>query len=94
MANRFINRNFSLMWVGKTISLLGDKFYAIALAWWVLESTGSAALMSFVMALSIFPGIVCGIVSGPFVDRWSRKAILVAADAIRAIAVSLVAVLY
>lgn len=26
---------FRLLWIGQTISRLGDQVYAIALAWWV-----------------------------------------------------------
>jgi class 3 adenylate cyclase len=38
------HRSFALLWSGQTISRLGDFLYEIALAWWVLEKTGSATL--------------------------------------------------
>jgi hypothetical protein len=30
------NKNFTFLWWGKIIAQLGDKFYAIALAWWII----------------------------------------------------------
>ena len=37
------HRPFALLWSGQTISRLGDSLYRVALAWWVLEQTGSAS---------------------------------------------------
>ena len=37
------HRPFALLWGGQTISRLGDSLCSIALAWWVLQQTGSAA---------------------------------------------------
>jgi hypothetical protein len=36
------HRPFALLWTGQTTSRLGDNLYRIALAWWMLEETGSA----------------------------------------------------
>jgi hypothetical protein len=46
-------RPFRLLWVGQTISSAGDYLYQVALAWWVLERTGSATLMGSVLVCSI-----------------------------------------
>ncbi len=48
-------RPFVLLWSGQTISRLGDNFYRIALAWWVLEKTGSATVMGTVLICSTVP---------------------------------------
>jgi hypothetical protein len=37
------HRPFALLWSGQAISALGDRLFQVALAWWVLEETGSAA---------------------------------------------------
>lgn len=88
-----INRNFTLLWMGKIISQLGDRFYAIALAWWVLQKTNSASTMGFFMFVSIFPCIVLGFFAGVFVDRWKRRTILIITDVIRGILVLAVSIL-
>ena len=49
------NRAFALLWIGQTISRFGDHLYRVALAWWVLEKTGSAAAMGTVLIFSSVP---------------------------------------
>src|SRR5215813_5779789 len=44
-------RNFRLLWIGESISLLGDQFYMIALPWLVLQLTGNALALGTIMAL-------------------------------------------
>lgn len=83
----FPSGDFLLLWSGRLISQLGDRLYGIALAWWVLQKTGSASAMGLVMALSLLPEIVVGLFAGPFIDRWDRRAILVATDLLRGLAV-------
>lgn len=90
----WINRNFFLLWTGQLVSQLGDKFYDIALAWWVLEKTGSPAVMGLFLAAAMLPELLMGIVAGGFIDRWNRKAIIIMADIVRGLAVLAVAFLF
>ncbi len=78
-----INKNFTLLWIGKIISQLGDKFYGIALAWWILQKTNSALSMGLFMFVSIFPSVILGFLAGALVDRCKRKNILVVTDILR-----------
>jgi DHA3 family macrolide efflux protein-like MFS transporter len=75
-----INRNFTLIWLGKFISQLGDKFYAIALAWWILQKTNSPSVMGFFLLTSILPGLLLGLFAGALTDRWQRKTMLIITD--------------
>jgi len=79
-----INRNFTLLWVGQIISQLGDRFYAIALAWWVLQKTNSPSIMGVFLLTTTLPNILVGFFAGALVDRWRRKSILISTDVIRA----------
>lgn len=88
-----VNRDLALLASGRLVSQLGDRMYAIAVAWWILDRTGSSVSMGLVMVASILPGIVLGAFVGPLVDRWDRKAVLVAADLARAAVVGAVTVL-
>jgi len=45
------HRSFLFLWLGQTISRVGDFMYEIALAWWVLQKTGDATLMGAVLIL-------------------------------------------
>ncbi len=77
------NRNFLLLWIGQLVSQVGDRVHAIALMWWVLETTGSAALMGTVLIFATVPSVIFGPVAGGYVDRWNRKAVIVAMDLAR-----------
>ena len=85
-----INRNFTLLWVSQTVSQLGDKFYAIALAWWILEKTHSPAIMGLFLLTATLPGVLAGILAGALVDRWRRRSVLIVTDALRGLIVLLV----
>lgn len=78
-----INKNFTFLWLGKIVSQLGDKFYAIALAWWILQKTNSPSIMGFFLLASALPAILLGIFAGVLTDRWNRKTMLVVTDIVR-----------
>ena len=87
------HRSFALLWIGQTISRLGDSLYRIALAWWVLEETGSAAAMSTVLVVSSIPMLIFLLVGGVVVDRLPRFRVLFTADVLNGIVVGGVALL-
>jgi MFS family permease len=71
---------FAWLWLGQTVSRLGDSFYRIALAWWVLEATGSAAAMGTVLIFTSVPMLIFLLVGGIAVDRFSRSHIMLFSD--------------
>ena len=87
------HRSFALLWTGQTISRLGDSLYRIALAWWVLEETGSATAMSTVLIVSFLPMLLFLLIGGVAVDRLPRFRILLASDLVNGAVVAVVAVL-
>jgi MFS family permease len=84
-------RHFALLWSGQTISRLGDSLYRIALAWWVLEKTGSAAIMGTVMIFSTVPMLIFLLIGGVVVDRFNRARLMLASDLLRGMLVAVVA---
>ncbi len=89
---RLWNLSFYLLWQGQLVSALGDAVYAIALGFWVLNKTGSTAVMGTLMAVSSLPRVAIAPFAGVLVDRADRKWMLVAMDALRGLAVVLVGV--
>ncbi|UCG31254.1 MAG: MFS transporter [candidate division WOR-3 bacterium] len=79
------NTNFFLLWQGQLVSALGDVAYSIALGFWILNITGSTALMGTLMAASSLPRVLISPFAGVIVDRTDRKWLLVIMDAIRGI---------
>ncbi len=86
------HRPFALLWSGQTISRLGDSLYRIALAWWVLEKTGSATAMGAVLVFSQIPMLVFLLVGGVVVDRLPRLRVMFASDILSGIVITFVAV--
>ncbi len=91
---REFNRNLALLLGGQFISQLGDKFYALALSWWVLQATGSPAKMGLTLFAAMAPSVVLGFFTGGLVDRFDRKTILVGADIVRGLAIVAVLAIY
>jgi MFS family permease len=87
------SRSFALVWGGQTLSRIGDFLYQIALAWWVLEKTGSATAMATVLIFSFTPMLVFLLIGGVAVDRSSRLRVMLISDIARGGVVTLVALL-
>jgi len=78
------NRNFSLLWVGQVISLIGEKVHTIALPFLVFGDTESALAVGLTFAASAIPNLLFGPVAGALVDRWDRRVTMIVADVLRA----------
>ncbi len=79
--------------MGQTISRLGDNLYRLALAWWVLEKTGSAAAMGTVLIFSFLPMLIFLLIGGVAVDRLPRGRVMLTSDVLRGAVVAVVAAL-
>ncbi len=77
---RLLNRNFVLLWIGQTISQLGNQAYALAVSFWLMEKTGSASLMGLLLTVSNLPGVLLAPFGGTFADRHSRIRIIIVCD--------------
>jgi hypothetical protein len=51
---------FQRLWLGLSISYLGDQFTIIALLWFVLQLTGSGAAVGLVILCFDLPGVATG----------------------------------
>jgi MFS family permease len=83
--------SFLVLWQSQLVSMLGDAVYAIALGFWVLQVTGSTALMGTLMAASTLPGILISPFAGVLIDRANKKALMIAMDLLRGVFVLLLA---
>lgn len=89
-----LNRNLALLLSGQFVSQVGDKFYALALAFWVLQASHSPAMMGIVLFSSMAPSVILGFFVGGVIDRYNRKTILIAADMLRGVVVAVITLLY
>ncbi len=67
-------RDFRLLFTGETISLIGDQFHFVALAWLALELTGSGLVLGSVLLVAGLPRMVLVLVGGALADRIRRGA--------------------
>ena len=82
------------LWTGQTISAFGSRITAVALplaAVVVLHAT--PVQMGVLAALAVLPHLLFGLPAGVWVDRLSRRAILVVADVGRAMVLGTIPVL-
>ncbi len=77
------NRNFRLLFIGQTISQLGDWFNTVAVYSLLLDLTGSATAVAWMLIVQLLPIAFIGPVAGVVVDRLNRRRIMMAADIIR-----------
>lgn len=86
-------RNFALLWTAQTISLIGDTFYFIALAWLALQLTGSPLALGGVLVAAAIPRGVLMLLGGAVTDRFSPRLLMIGSDSIRAVLVAVLAAL-
>ncbi|MGH2454851.1 MAG: MFS transporter [Candidatus Limnocylindria bacterium] len=77
-------RDFRLLWIGQTGSAIGDALVGVALAFAVLQLTGSAADLGLVFAAFGVPRVVFTLAGGVWSDRLPRQRVMVACDLARA----------
>ncbi len=84
-------RDFRLLVTGEGVSLLGDQFALIALPWLVLAVTGDPVVLGAVLALQGIPRALFMLVGGAVTDRFSPRSVMMAANVVRLVVVSLLA---
>lgn len=72
--------NYMIFWSSQAVSQLGSALTSYALIIWVYENTHSAMAVSLLTFCTYLPYIITSIFAGDFVDRYSRKTIMVLAD--------------
>jgi MFS family permease len=85
-------RNFRFLWIGRSTSQLGDSLSFVALTFAVLGLNGSGTDLGLVLASYSLPSMVFLLVGGVWADRLPRRAVMIAADIVRGVAQSLLAV--
>jgi MFS family permease len=76
---------FRLLWLGRVSSSVGDSLIGVALAFAVLEVSGSATELGLVLALFTISRVALTLVGGVFADRLPRREVMLVCDGVRAI---------
>ena len=87
------HRDFRLLWMGQGTSVIGDGIVVVALALFIVDLTGSATDLGFVLAAYNLPLVGFLLVGGVIADRLPRHHVVVATDLARFALHALLAVL-
>jgi MFS family permease len=85
-------RDFRLLWVGQSISILGDQFYLVALPWLVLVLTGSSFALGSVLLVAGATRALFQLIGGALSDRFSPRTLMIISNATGALVTALTAV--
>jgi DHA3 family tetracycline resistance protein-like MFS transporter len=82
------HRDFALLTFAAAVSLLGDGFFTVALAWQVYEISNLPTALSLVGAAWTLPVVIFILLGGVFSDRYDRRWLMIGADIVRAAAIA------
>ncbi|MCC0095312.1 MFS transporter [Streptomyces flavotricini] len=68
--------SFRLLWLGQSLSLLGDGFSYIAFSWITLGLTQSTLALGYVLAFQAVPRALLTLVGGSLSDKWSSRTLM------------------
>ena len=83
------NKTFRRLWFGLAISMLGEWFSTVALFVLIYELTGSELGIGLLFVIRMFSLAFPQIFTGMLADRFSRKALMIWANVLSAMAVLL-----
>ncbi|MEH1938571.1 MAG: MFS transporter [Nostoc sp.] len=66
-------RNFTLFWLGQSLSEIGNRLTGFGLGIWVYQNTHAVTQLSLVIFFTTLPGVLITPFVGALVDRWNRK---------------------
>src|SRR5438874_8272099 len=86
-------RQFRLLFLGRTVSIVGNAFATTAIAFAVLDVTGSKADLGYVLAARALPQVVFLLAGGIWADRLPRHRVMVASNVLSGLSQAAVAAL-
>jgi DHA3 family tetracycline resistance protein-like MFS transporter len=86
-------RDFALLTGGSAVSLVGDGFFHVALAWQVYQISNVPTALAFVGMAATLPLVIFLLIGGTFSDRYDRRRLMIGADLLRGLAIGVMGVL-
>ena len=81
------NPNFRRLWLAQLISEIGDWFYSLAIYDLLLVTTHSGKAVAWAIIIQTLPWFLMTPLAGHVADRFSRRALMILADVVRAFVV-------
>jgi MFS family permease len=86
-------RDFRLLWTGMAVSLVGDGMLLVALAWKTYQLSNTPSAMAAVGVAMTVPHVAFLILGGVASDRFDRRRLMIASDAVRGAVVAVMGLL-
>lgn len=86
-------RDFRLLWTGMFVSMVGDGFYYVAVAWQVFTLSNKPSSLAYVGLAWSLPQVLLVFLSGALADRLDRRVLMIVGDAIRFLSIATVGIL-
>jgi MFS family permease len=86
-------RDFALFWLGWTISLIGDGFFLVAIAWQVFDLWNSPTALAIVGVAETIPIVAFVLIGGVVADRFERRKVLIFSSTLQGVAVAVLGLL-
>ncbi len=78
----------------QTVSLLGSSLVQYAIVWYITLSTSSGAMLTISTICGFAPQIIISLFAGVWIDRYSRKRLIMLSDGIIAASTLILAILF
>lgn len=85
---------FAIIWTGQFFSILTSSLVNFAIILWLTFETKSAETLAFATIAAMLPQGILSMFSGVFIDRWSRKKIMILSDSFIAFCTLILAFLF
>jgi DHA3 family macrolide efflux protein-like MFS transporter len=87
-------RPFFVIWTGQAVSIFGSELVQFALVWYLTVQSHSPIVLTLATLIQVLPRTVLGPFVGVWIDRWNRRRVMQAADALTASVTIVLAVLF
>jgi predicted MFS family arabinose efflux permease len=87
------SRDFRLLWLGQSASVIGDGLIIVAIGLYVTQLTNDPSDVGLVLGAYVAPLALFLLFGGVIADRLPRQAVMIAADVIRAVLHGILALL-
>jgi len=77
-----INANFKRLFLGRSISNIGDSFYTIGLSWYIFSITNSASWVGILNFFLFLPNVFSFLL-GNYIERHNQQRLLVTIEALQ-----------
>ncbi|HWR44176.1 MFS transporter [Sporomusa sp.] len=91
MIKALYNRNYRIFFAGQGLSIIGTWIQNIALSWLIYRLTDSAFMLGLVAFIGQIPNFVLVPFAGVWIDRWSKRSVLVVTQLLSLVQASLLA---